>query len=185
MRLHSLITASRRFAKSQIPRGTILEGFELRPPELNLLFLIDKGRLGKIGAEQDQGPCASPPAAPIGARPAAPIGAQPAAPCGAQPSALASLMGVTAGNVTQIINALETRGLIERSVDPNDRRKVMISLTAEGRAAVVKAGGAYRDAYSGLLSELGPDRTDEFIALLDRAASYFNDKFGPVKPMHD
>lgn len=169
MRLHSLITASRRFAKSQIPRGTILEGFELRPPELNLLFLIDKGRLGKIGAEQDQVPCASPPAAPIGA----------------QPSALASLMGVTAGNVTQIINALETRGLIERSVDPNDRRKVMISLTAEGRAAVVKAGGAYRDAYSGLLSEFGPDRTDEFIALLDRAASYFNDKFGPVKPMHD
>jgi DNA-binding MarR family transcriptional regulator len=98
----------------------------------------------------------------------------------AQPSALASLVGVTAGNITQIINSLEKRGLIERTVDPADRRKVMISLTASGKEAVKRAGAAYREAYSGLFSDLGEKKTAEFTKLLDRSAAYFNDRFGPV-----
>jgi DNA-binding MarR family transcriptional regulator len=149
-RLQGLITASRRFSKSQIPRGVVLDGLDLRPPELHILFLIAKEGKG----EKAGGPV--------------------------QPSALAAIMGVTAGNITQIINAIEERGLIERTIDPSDRRKVMITLTPVGKEAVKRAGAAYREAYAGLLSDLGEKKTVEFTKLLDRAAAYFNDRFGPL-----
>lgn len=154
IRLQKLIVAARRFSKSQIPRGMILDGLELRPPEIHLLFSLEKGAWGKC-----------------------PDSSQ----AGAQPSVIAGIMGVTAGNITQILTALEKRGLVERTTDPEDRRKVVISLTAAGKEAVAKAGRAYREAYSGLLAQLGEERTDEFVELLEKSAGYFMDRFGPER----
>ena len=46
---------------------------------------------------------------------------------------LAQDMGTDAPAATVLINALETRGLVKRTVDPADRRVKRVSLTAAGR----------------------------------------------------
>ena len=51
---------------------------------------------------------------------------------GAQtPSQLATALKVTSGRISTLLAALEKKGLIEREVDPNDRRIVHVNLTEE------------------------------------------------------
>ena len=53
---------------------------------------------------------------------------------GAQtPSQLATALKVTSGRISTLLAALEKKGLIEREVDPNDRRIVHVNLTEQGR----------------------------------------------------
>jgi DNA-binding MarR family transcriptional regulator len=43
-------------------------------------------------------------------------------------------VGLSKGSVTAVTTALGSRGLVERTVDPNDRRRVSFALTRGGRA---------------------------------------------------
>jgi DNA-binding MarR family transcriptional regulator len=52
---------------------------------------------------------------------------------------LASLEHMHASTMTRIVDALELRGLAVRNPDDHDRRAVVVSLTAEGKAAVEQA----------------------------------------------
>ncbi len=45
---------------------------------------------------------------------------------------IAPQMGMESRSLTRILKTLETRGLIYREADPDDRRKVIIRLTPEG-----------------------------------------------------
>jgi DNA-binding MarR family transcriptional regulator len=46
---------------------------------------------------------------------------------------LASSAGLTTGAVTQVIDRLEKKGFVERLGDPEDRRRVVLAITDEGR----------------------------------------------------
>lgn len=59
-------------------------------------------------------------------------------PEGMTPGELSREMLVTAGNVTGIVNRLQSRGYIERTVDPADRRIARLRLSPAG-ARVVRA----------------------------------------------
>lgn len=54
-------------------------------------------------------------------------------------SALADAGRLTSGAMTNRIDRLETRGLVRRRPDRNDRRGVNVSLTAKGRKLIDKA----------------------------------------------
>src|ERR687894_1703962 len=49
---------------------------------------------------------------------------------------------VTSGTMTNRVDRLTGRGLVERLADPHDRRGVLVRLTPEGKAAVDGAFGA-------------------------------------------
>ena len=49
---------------------------------------------------------------------------------------LADDMGIDAPAATVLINALEARGLVKRTVHPTDRRAKQVSLTAAGRRMI-------------------------------------------------
>lgn len=46
---------------------------------------------------------------------------------------LARAAGLTSGAVTQVVDRLGSRGYVERLDDPDDRRKVLLGVTEEGR----------------------------------------------------
>lgn len=52
---------------------------------------------------------------------------------------IADHLGVEQPTITKMVRRLEPSGVIERSLDPDDGRRTLISLTAEGRARLDQA----------------------------------------------
>jgi len=52
------------------------------------------------------------------------------------PSDLADRMEVSLPTISKSLDGLERRGLVERTPDPTDRRRVLLVMTADGRSAM-------------------------------------------------
>src|SRR3954454_15033784 len=75
---------------------------------------------------------------------------------------------VTSGTMTNRIDRLGARGLVERSPDPHDRRGVLVGLTATGKRAVDGAFESLLDSERGLLAELSPTERRDLAGRLKR-----------------
>ena len=79
----------------------------------------------------------------------------------ARPSALADALRIAPRSATEVIDALESRGLVTREPDPTDRRATRIVPTDEGERLSVLLGEARREASERLLADLpAPDRAE-------------------------
>ena len=67
---------------------------------------------------------------------------------------LAQLEGVSAPGATRLVAELETRGLVGRSVDPDDGRAFRIQVTATGADAILRARAARAKVVAELLGGL-------------------------------
>jgi DNA-binding MarR family transcriptional regulator len=63
---------------------------------------------------------------------------------------------VTSGTMTNRVDRLVSRGLVERLPDPSDRRAVIVRLTDDGRRTVDGALAGLLDSERDLLSALSP-----------------------------
>ena len=75
---------------------------------------------------------------------------------------------VTSGTMTNRVDRLAARGLVERLPDPRDRRGVLVRLTREGRERVDGAFTALVAAERDLLAALGEEDSTELAELLRR-----------------
>jgi DNA-binding MarR family transcriptional regulator len=67
---------------------------------------------------------------------------------------LAQLEGVSAPGATRLVAELEARGLVGRSVDPDDGRAFRIQVTTAGADAILRARAARAKVVAELLAEL-------------------------------
>lgn len=81
---------------------------------------------------------------------------------------IAAAHGVDAAYSTIIVDKLESLGLVQRTLDPDDRRRKLVALTAAGRAAVVMAEEALSAAPPAFntLSDAELDQLDALLARL-------------------
>jgi DNA-binding MarR family transcriptional regulator len=87
-----------------------------------------------------------------------------------RPGRIAAHLRVAPRSVTDVIDALEERGLVERAPDPDDRRATVVTLTASGRRHVDEIDVARRtDAHSffSQLSERDRATLRRILATLD------------------
>ncbi|MDQ0200009.1 MarR family winged helix-turn-helix transcriptional regulator [Neobacillus ginsengisoli] len=94
-------------------------------------------------------------------------------------SEISQKLHVTPPTVTQIINLLEKDGLVERSVDPEDRRAVKIKLTSKGIEVTEQARSAFNETFAGLIDYLGEDESEQLAQLLSKVHQYFNQLIHP------
>ena len=73
---------------------------------------------------------------------------------------------VTSGTMTNRVDRLASRGLVERLPDPHDRRGVLVRLTGAGRVTVDGAFEALLDAERQLLADLPAKDRTQLAALL-------------------
>lgn len=73
---------------------------------------------------------------------------------------------VTSGTMTNRVDRLTARGLVERLPDPDDRRGVLVQLTPEGKDTVDGAFESLLDAEHELLSDLSDRDRSRLAALL-------------------
>jgi len=53
---------------------------------------------------------------------------------------VATAIGITFSNLSKIINGMETqKGWVERTIDPNDRRQILLTITQDGRTILEQA----------------------------------------------
>ncbi|WP_307853940.1 MarR family winged helix-turn-helix transcriptional regulator [Nocardioides palaemonis] len=77
-------------------------------------------------------------------------------PDGMRPSALADDLHIAPRSATEVVDALEERGWVDRAPDPTDRRATTLTLTDTGRALVAQIDDVRRDASERVLDVLTP-----------------------------
>ena len=107
--------------------------------------------------EQNDHAAPAPASAPAPAPSSAPAPAltRAAVPAGVRISHLADHLGIAPRSATEVADALETAGLVERAPDPTDRRAVLLTLTDKGRQAVGRVRAERRAAAEEAMSTLG------------------------------
>ena len=73
------------------------------------------------------------------------------------PTELSEIVVRSSGGMTQILDRLERVGLVARTPDPADRRKVLVALTDEGMRTADAANARYAAERERLLADLSPD----------------------------
>lgn len=72
--------------------------------------------------------------------------------------ALVRDLGVSKQAAGQLVDTLVLRGYLERSVDPSDRRKLTVSLTARGLAAAAAQKKAREEVDAKLMARAGAEK---------------------------
>jgi DNA-binding MarR family transcriptional regulator len=80
----------------------------------------------------------------------------------------ASLIQANKGNVSRSVAALEEAGVVKRTGDPVDQRKVKLELTRKGVALFDRINPIARAREKQLLAALSSRERDELASLLDR-----------------
>jgi len=89
-------------------------------------------------------------------------------------SEISQLLQVTPPTITQILNVLEKDSLIERTIDPEDRRAVKIKLTPAGIITAENARKTFAETFLGLIDYLGDQESKQLVVLLSKVNDYFN-----------
>lgn len=96
-------------------------------------------------------------------------------------SEISKLLLVTSPTVTQLLKGLEANGLIERHIDPLDRRAVGVRLTKKGEDVTRQAQDALVTSLQGLIAFLGEEESDQLVALLSKVFHYFSEQEANVR----
>lgn len=83
-------------------------------------------------------------------------------------SVLADRLRIAPRSVTEVIDALEEKGLVRRESDPGDRRAVVVRLTDEGRAAAVTIRQLRQARTQQLFRALDEQERDQLTVLLQK-----------------
>ena len=81
---------------------------------------------------------------------------------------LSQALRCTPRNVTDLVDALEGDGLVERGPHPTDRRATLVSLTRRGRAELARMQAGYQVLAATLLEDLSPQALAGFADVLDQ-----------------
>ncbi|WP_168915170.1 MarR family winged helix-turn-helix transcriptional regulator [Microcella flavibacter] len=90
------------------------------------------------------------------------------------PTSLLRQTMVSSGTMTNRIDRLATRGLVERRTDPNDGRGIIVRMTAQGTERVDRAIDELVVAEARLLSGLGRAEQEKLAALLRTLGADFD-----------
>ncbi|MGW3603818.1 MarR family winged helix-turn-helix transcriptional regulator [Micromonospora sp. NPDC005161] len=86
-----------------------------------------------------------------------------------RPGAIAEHLRIAPRSATEVIDDLQTRGLVERRPDPADRRATLVALTGEGNrvsAAIRAARQAEADRFFGHLDDADRDQLARILRTL-------------------
>ena len=82
-------------------------------------------------------------------------------------SDLRNALSVTKPAISQMMNALEKKEYINREIDPQDRRRFIITTTAKGREAMRQMHEQSEKTFSVVIERFGEANTIQFITLFE------------------
>lgn len=88
---------------------------------------------------------------------------------------IAARLGVTLATLTSAVGKLVAKGFVQRSRSEEDRRQVLVSLTAAGRSAYRTHELFHRQMVDAALSELTPEEEAVFARSLIKVKTFFEE----------
>lgn len=80
---------------------------------------------------------------------------------------LARSVQLSAATVTDMLNRLEQRGLVQRERDAQDRRRVWVALTAAGQACMAQVPPLLQDVFARRFEALEDSRQEALLAAVE------------------
>lgn len=97
---------------------------------------------------------------------------------------LMSLLEVKAGSLSEILGKLESRGLILRKQNQEDKRTYDLSITPAGLQALEELKAQYRESAQGLFASLEEEEKEQLSALLKKVLLDWKEKETKGRPSH-
>lgn len=158
------VPASPGAARDRARRPAALESGKVRPPTLLSMPSYLAGNVGRVGARlllrvlKEHGLRLSHHAVLAALRDFGPLAQH----------ELADRLDVDRSQVVGFVDRLQREGYVTRSRDASDRRRVLVSLTAEGQTIEHRMTAAAHRSQAALLSALSPSEQAELLRLLQR-----------------
>ncbi|MGL6201701.1 MAG: MarR family winged helix-turn-helix transcriptional regulator [Lachnospiraceae bacterium] len=86
------------------------------------------------------------------------------------PSEISDEMNVSSARIAQTLNSMENKGLITRQIDVNDRRKILVNITREGKKLAEKHHKSVLKDIAKMLSMLGEHDAREYVRITGKLA---------------
>jgi DNA-binding MarR family transcriptional regulator len=99
---------------------------------------------------------------------------------GASLSEVAAHLGLTLPSMSKQMDSLVARGVVARRTDPNDRRRVILTLTVQGRGTLASVREVAQAHLAEMLAVLTPSRR----ATIVEAMRALRQVFSAVRPSH-
>jgi len=87
---------------------------------------------------------------------------------------LATAADLTPASITKMLDGLSRAGLLERVPDPDDRRRVGVRITPEGRDAFDAKNRQITAAWAEVLEDADPDEIEGMASAMRRLAALFD-----------
>ncbi|MED4531861.1 MarR family winged helix-turn-helix transcriptional regulator [Metabacillus fastidiosus] len=93
---------------------------------------------------------------------------------GIKVSELSKQLKITSAAVTHVIQSLEKNGYITRTMDPNDRRSILVSATKNGHNFVEAREKELFERFHHLSEHLGTDDVQQLIRILTKSIRFLS-----------
>ena len=94
---------------------------------------------------------------------------------------LADAMGVSARNVTGLVDALVATGFVTREPHPTDRRAALVTLTEHGERTTAVLARDYAELARALFADMPAERFECFVAGLERVLAELRERVAAAR----
>lgn len=99
---------------------------------------------------------------------------------GLTPGLLSDLTDLGSGRIANILKSMEEKGYIIRKKDDNDKRKVFVYITEEGKKWHQENKKRVEEEINNVLNYIGENDTKELLRILNKIAEYNKKKEGKI-----
>ncbi|HMM06719.1 MAG TPA: winged helix DNA-binding protein [Clostridiales bacterium] len=86
------------------------------------------------------------------------------------PGEIRDIMGISSARIAAALNNLERKGLVNRDIDPRDRRRVLVSLTPQGEEMAKMHNRELYEKTVEMLQLLGEEDATTYVRITGRLA---------------